>query len=46
VVKAIVRAVVHHQNHRSHAMRSGQEKRVTMTLVSPWSLDLPWMMMI
>jgi hypothetical protein len=34
VVKAIVRAVVPHQNHPSHEMRSRQEKRVSMTLVS------------
>jgi hypothetical protein len=46
VVKAIVRVVLPVQNHPSHEMRSGQEKRVSMTLVSLWSLDLPWMTMI
>jgi hypothetical protein len=34
MVKAIVRAVVRRQNHPSHEMRSGQEKRVSTTLVS------------
>jgi hypothetical protein len=34
VVKAIVRAVVPRQNHPSHEMRSGQEKRVLTALVS------------
>jgi hypothetical protein len=34
VVKAIVRAVVPHQNHPSHEMRSGQEKRVLTKFVS------------
>jgi hypothetical protein len=42
-----VRAVVPFQNHPSHEMRSGQEKRVSTALVSLcWSLDLPWMTMI
>ena len=34
VVKARVRAVVPRQNHPSHEMRSGQEKRLSTALVS------------
>jgi hypothetical protein len=34
MAKAIVRAVVPRQNHPSHEMRSGQEKRVSTALVS------------